>query len=176
MNRLALEALDVRPGERLLEVGFGGGELLSRLLAARAQVTGIDPSEAMLARARLRFVRALREDRLTLRLGTAERLPLPDSSVDKACSVNAIYFWPDLNVALYELTRVLRPGGTVVLCFQTAEAVRRWPGHRHGFSAYEPEEVVEAMARAGLTLAEERRGRDAPVGDFVCLKGLNTDG
>jgi arsenite methyltransferase len=176
MNRLALEALDVRPGERVLEVGFGGGELLSRLLAARAQVTGIDPSEAMLARARLRFVRALREDRLTLRLGTAERLPLPNSSVDKACSVNAIYFWPDLNVALRELARVLRPGGALVLCFQTVEAVRRWPGHRHGFSAYEPKEVVEAMARAGLTLAEERRGRDAPVGDFVCLKGVNADG
>lgn len=172
MNRTALEALAVEPGERVLEVGFGGGELLSGLLAAGAEVVGVDRSDAMVARARLRFGRELRAGRVTLHRASVERLPLAQAAVDKACSVNALYFWPDLLAAVAELARVLRPGGALLLCFQTPEAVRAWSGHRHGFLAYAPEEVAAAMVGAGLSLAGETRGSDARVGEFLCLKGM----
>lgn len=172
MNRLAFDELEVRPGERVLEVGFGGGELLARLLAARAEVVGIDRSEAMLGRARLRFARELRDGRLTLHQASVERLPLAADSVDRACSVNAIYFWPDLTAAAAELVRVLRPGGTLLLCFQLPDSVRSWPGHRYGFIAHEPEQVRAAMMGAGVRLAEEKGGSDDRVGRFLCLKGV----
>ena len=52
MNRLTLEQLDVQPRDRVLEVGFGGGDLLANALAiTRAEIVGIDISEAMVARA-----------------------------------------------------------------------------------------------------------------------------
>jgi ubiquinone/menaquinone biosynthesis C-methylase UbiE len=176
MNRLTLDVLDARPGERVLEVGFGGGELLSGLLARRVALVGVDRSEAMLARARLRFAQEVREGRLSLLHGSVDRLAFEDRSIDKACSVNTLYFWPDLGAAMGELVRVLRPGGTLVLCFQTPDAVRRWPGHRYGFHAYGVDEVMAAMRAAGLELADEGRGSDASVGEFVCLKGVKADG
>lgn len=174
MNRLAFDELSVRPGERVLEVGFGGGELLARLLAARAEVMAVDRSEAMLDRARLRFARELRDGRLRLHVASVEALPIPDGAVDKACSVNALYFWPDLPGAVAELTRVLGPGGALLLCFQTPDAVRRWPGSRHGFQAYSGREVAAAMTGAGLALAAEARGSDVRVGEFICLKGVRS--
>lgn len=172
MNALAFDMLAVRPGERVLEIGFGGGMLLAKLLGAGAQVVGVDRSDAMRARAARRFGPDLASGRLALHVASVERLPLDNGGVDQACSVNAIYFWPDLPGAIGELARVLRSGGGLLLCFQTPDAVRRWPGHRHGFHAHEVEAVAAAMREAGLSLAGERRGHDAAVGEFICLKGV----
>jgi ubiquinone/menaquinone biosynthesis C-methylase UbiE len=165
MNRLVLAELPPEPGERFLEVGFGGGDLLRSLLKEDAAlVTGVDISEAMLARARRRFGNEVR-----LRRGSAEALPLDAGSVDKAYSVNSIYFWKDLAAAAHEFARVIRPGGALALCFQTPEAVRNWPGHVHGFAAYEPEEVSGRLEQAGFRKTREVRGSDRSVGEFVCL-------
>lgn len=172
MNDVAFDMLAVRPEERVLEVGFGGGALLAKLLASGAYVIGVDRADAMRDRAARRFRADLADGRLTLHVASVEKLPLAGGSVDRACSVNALYFWPDLRGAVAELARVLRPGGALLLCFQTPEAVRRWPGHRHGFHAHEVEAVAGAMRAAGLGLAEQRRGRDAAVGEFTCLKGV----
>jgi ubiquinone/menaquinone biosynthesis C-methylase UbiE len=167
MNRLALAELPPEPGDRLLEVGFGGGGLLRSLLEREAAlVTGVDVSEAMLARARRRFSG---EERLRLLLGSAEKLPLDSGSVDKAYSVNSIYFWKDLAAVSREFERVIRPGGSLALCFQTPQAVRSWPGHVHGFSAHGAGEVTEHLEQAGFRTPRAVRGSDRRVGEFVCL-------
>jgi ubiquinone/menaquinone biosynthesis C-methylase UbiE len=167
MNRLALAELPPEPRDQLLEVGFGGGDLLRSLLASDvASVTGVEVSEAMLALARRRF---RGEGRLRLLLGSAEDLPLDAGSVDKAYSVNSLYFWKDLSAASREFARVLRPGGALALCFQTPQAVRAWPGHVHGFTAYEAEEVASELEQAGFGSPREARGSDPRVGEFLCL-------
>jgi ubiquinone/menaquinone biosynthesis C-methylase UbiE len=166
MNRMALAELAPEPGDRLLEVGFGGGDLLRSLLERDpALVTGVDVSEAMLARAR----RLGGEDRLRLLLGSAENLPLNAGSVDKAYSVNSIYFWKDFPAASREFARVIRRGGAVALCFQIPQAVRSWPGHVHGFAAYEVEEVALQLEQAGFRSPRVARGSDRSVSEFVCL-------
>ena len=169
MNIAALEALDLQPGERVLEVGFGGGDLLGRLLDSRAgEVIGADPSSAMVRRARGRFS----GQRVRLLEAPVTALPLGDGSVDKACSVNSLYFWANLDAAAWELARVLRPGGRLVLCFQTPQSVRDWAGHRFGFRAWEEDEIASAMEAAGFGNLVTTRGSDRKLGEFVCLAGL----
>jgi ubiquinone/menaquinone biosynthesis C-methylase UbiE len=170
MNLAALEALDVQPGERILEVGFGGGDLLGRLLDAGAgEVIGADPSSAMVVRARRRHSR---QSRVRLIEASVTALPLGDGAMDKACSVNSLYFWANLDAAAWELARVIRPRGNLVLCFQTPEAVRAWPGHRHGFHAWEEEEIADAVGGAGFRHLVSKRGSDRKLGEFVCLAAL----
>lgn len=170
VNLAALEALDVQAGERILEVGFGGGDLLGRLLDAGAgEVIGADPSSAMVERARRRHSK---QSRLRLIEASVTALPLADRSVDKACSVNSLYFWRNLDAAAWEFARVVRPGGKLVLCFQTPRAVRAWPGHRFGFHAWEEEEVASAVEAAGFGDLVSKRGSDPKLGEFVCLGGL----
>lgn len=170
MNRLTFQQLRLEPSDTIVEVGFGGGDLIARLLAANLQqVVGIDLSEDMVARARRRFRRELEEGRLSLFPGSAEKLPLRNRSVDKACSVNNIYFWNDPARVMAEFARVLRPGGKLGVSFQTPEAVRNWPGHIHGFTAYEPEEVARLMEQAGFVGSRTAKGNDSRVGDFICM-------
>jgi SAM-dependent methyltransferase len=167
MNRRTLELLDLEPQDRVLEVGFGGGDLLGLMLALEpAEVIGADISEAMVARARRRF---RGERKLSLFQASVDALPLPDGALDKACSVNNLYFWPDPQAALAELARVLRPGGRLVIAFEPPEELRKWRGSRFGFRLCAPDQVAALAGEAGFGRIELVWGSGRTPDRFCCL-------
>jgi arsenite methyltransferase len=170
MNLLAFEQLDLVPADRVLEVGFGGGELLRFLLdATSAPVIGVDVSKAMVRRARRRFRREIGSGRLQVLEGSIDRLPLPDASIDKACSVNNLYFWSDPAAAMAEFARVIRPGGRLVICFEPPEELRKWPGHSFGFRLYDADAVSKLAAGAGFGNIRIASGTGRNPDHFLCL-------
>jgi SAM-dependent methyltransferase len=152
MHAVLAEALAPRAGDRLLEVGFGGGTLLEELLrrAPRGHVTGLELSDTMLQRARHRLRRQVEAGRLTLDEGTVERLPFPEGAFDAAVSANTIYFWPDPALGVAELHRVLAPAGRLVLGYGTAEAMASMPFTAHGFRLYTVDQVERLLRSAGF--------------------------
>ncbi|MEZ4502589.1 MAG: ubiquinone/menaquinone biosynthesis methyltransferase [Dehalococcoidia bacterium] len=112
-RRAAAEAL-VRPGDRVVDVGCGTGDLSFACLEAGAgSVLGLDFAAPMLDHARRKA--ADRGLRATFGLGDATRLPLADASVDAWCSAFVVRNIPDLDAALSEAWRVLRPGGRLAV-------------------------------------------------------------
>jgi ubiquinone/menaquinone biosynthesis C-methylase UbiE len=169
MNSLVLHELRVGPQDDVLEVGFGGGGLLAMLLArTRGRVFGVDVSEAMVMRAQRRF---RKEARLSVQAGSVEKLPLEDASVDRAASVNNLYFWADPKAALAELARVIRPGGRLAIAFEPPEELRKWPGHRYGFRLHRPADVFLRMRQAGFIRIRETEGRGRKPDRFFVLTG-----
>lgn len=108
-QREVLQVVDPRPGQRVVEVGHGPGQLLAWMADRGAYVIGVEPSAAMTNQARHRLRSRLRSGQAELRAGTAEDTGLPDASVDTAVSVNNIPIWSDLDRGFQELFRVLRP-------------------------------------------------------------------
>jgi ubiquinone/menaquinone biosynthesis C-methylase UbiE len=112
-----LRALELRPGERALDVGSGPGLLAADIGSAvgdSGQVRGIDISEGMVTIARRRCADMAHVD---FQVGTATRLPFPESGFDVAVSTQVYEYLSDTDVttALSELYRVLRPGGRTVI-------------------------------------------------------------
>ncbi|HZS25006.1 MAG TPA: class I SAM-dependent methyltransferase [Gaiellaceae bacterium] len=99
------EAMAARPGTAL-EVGCGRGELAERLLHAGVDVVALDQSERMVELTRARGVDA--------RVGDVVDLPFADGAFDLAVANFMLYHVRELDRALAELARVLRPGGTLI--------------------------------------------------------------
>ncbi|MDQ2722742.1 MAG: class I SAM-dependent methyltransferase, partial [Actinomycetota bacterium] len=100
-------------GDRdVLDIGCGAGFHLPMFAADARSVLGVEPHPALLALARRR-VRNL--SATTVQLGSAQSLPLSDNSVDLAHARTAYFFGPGCEPGLAEVSRVLRPGGALVL-------------------------------------------------------------
>lgn len=108
-GRRFLEWLDPAPGLRWLDVGCGNGAFIETLFdaAQAAHVTGIDPSDGLLATARRRLEGRAAE----LVRGDAQALPFEHASFDAAVMALVINFVPDPPKAIAEMRRVVRPGG-----------------------------------------------------------------
>ncbi|MCA9693146.1 MAG: methyltransferase domain-containing protein [Myxococcales bacterium] len=157
-NLEAVAALQLNHGERVLDLGFGGGVALDALLGATAGgcVFAIDPSREMVARARRRHGAAVQSGALVVREGDAGSIPLADATVDAALSVNTVYFWSDVQVGLGELRRVLRPGGRLCLGIATPEHCQRMGFHRHGLHVRSIDSYCGALSDAGFVEVEAR--------------------
>jgi ubiquinone/menaquinone biosynthesis C-methylase UbiE len=110
-RRAVLEALRLEPGERVLDIGTGPGFLtldMAELVGSVGEVVGIDSSDPMLA---LAGKRCAGKPQVRFEPGDASRLPLPDSHFDAAVSVQVYEYIPEVEIALAEMYRVLRPGG-----------------------------------------------------------------
>jgi SAM-dependent methyltransferase len=112
-----LAVLDVRPSQRVLEVGYGPGGMIRALLQTdAAEIVGVDPSPEMRDDTTSLVSHAM-GDRVALHLGTAEATGMPSASFDRVVSIHNVALWPDLLAGLTELHRVTRPGGRVVLAW-----------------------------------------------------------
>ncbi len=120
MSELLCEAVDLRPGQKVLDVATGSGN--TALAAARrfVETTGIDYVPALLERGRERAAAERLE--VAFREGDAESIPFPDASFDVVLSTVGVMFAPDQEKAAAELLRVCRPEGRIGLANWTPDS------------------------------------------------------
>jgi len=182
----AIEHMDVRGTQRVLDVGCGGG-MAVKLLARRAGqglVAGVDYSPQMVAQAVHRNAQAIACGRVEVRHGDCADLPYPDASFDQVCAVETFYFWPDPMRGLAEAHRVLRPGGQVSITLEMSREAAASPSlvqrlfgrwftrrsEREGLRILSGNDLVDMLAKAGFRevrfVSEPRRSLG-----WVCALG-----
>jgi arsenite methyltransferase len=113
-----LTALALQPGETVLDVGSGPGLLMADMadvIGPEGHVTGIDLSDSMLALSRRRFADPPLRERTSILKADATQLPFVTGHFDAAVSTQVYEYVPDVDRALAELYRVLRPGGRALI-------------------------------------------------------------
>jgi demethylmenaquinone methyltransferase / 2-methoxy-6-polyprenyl-1,4-benzoquinol methylase len=168
-RRRAAEMARVRPGDRVLDVATGTGDMaieLARRVTPGGEVVGSDFSNAMLARARAK-VQARGADAVIPCFEWADAMALPyaNDSFDAAIVGFGVRNFEDLALGLGEMARVVRPGGAVVVLEITTPT--RPPlslFYRVWFDRIVP--LLGRLAGAGVAVAS-RMGSSASGGDIA---------
>ncbi|MEW2356338.1 class I SAM-dependent methyltransferase [Spirillospora sp. NPDC029432] len=143
----AMRAIRPWTGATVLDLGCGTGFHLPFFAREAARVVGVEPHSGLAAAARHR-VRDV--PNVTVRVGAAQALPLPDASIDVVHVRWAYFFGPGCEPGLAELDRVVRRGGTIFIIDNDATRSTFGGWFRRGLPSYDPGAVERFWARHGF--------------------------
>ena len=142
-------------GREILDVGCGGGANVAAWLAKcpDAHVTGLDYSAVSVAETRKVNEVAIKAGRCEVVQGNVAALPFADGRFDYVSAFETIYFWPGLEACFAQVHRVLKPGGTFLICNEcsgTNAADEKWTKIIDGMRIYDQGQICAALEAAGF--------------------------
>lgn len=178
MNLRSVRSAHIAPNDRVIEIGFGGGDALGLMAqrAYRGYVVGVELSKDALLHTAQRYAQLVDEGRLRLIGGDLRRLPFTGACFDVAVSVNTIYFVRDHAAWLGQVYRLLRPGGRFVVSFRPPWDMRRLRFTRYGFDLPDPQTISQLCAEAGfdrITLSRAHDGHLAYICGLACKPAID---
>jgi ubiquinone/menaquinone biosynthesis C-methylase UbiE len=179
-RRALLDQAELRPNQRVLDVGCGTGSLLvaAKQREPLAELVGIDPDPKVLTRARRKAARA--GVRVQLDQGFADALPYDDASFDRVLSSLMFHHVPKQDKAkmLAEIRRVLKSGGRLELMdlagrgHGRASRVQRWLHSHEHFEDNDERRVLELLGGAGFSQVRIARRGKVLFGELVYYRAL----
>jgi ubiquinone/menaquinone biosynthesis C-methylase UbiE len=159
VTREVVRDIAPQPGERVLDVGAGMGPATVLAAKAGASVLAVDPTPYMRRILGVRRLGQRRRSAIRVVDGAAESIPADDHSVDALWTVNTMHHWTDMDAAVRELARVLRPGGRLILVDEDFDApehpafvhMQNRKAHRdRHFTEIDPAAVEAKLMAAGF--------------------------
>jgi ubiquinone/menaquinone biosynthesis C-methylase UbiE len=121
-----LSHVTVKPEDRILDVGCGGGRTVNKLsaLAGKGKVLGIDYSDVSVSVARKLNARRIEEGFVEVLEAAVSQLPFQKDTFDLVTAVETHFWWPDLPAGMREILRILRPGATALMIAEIYKGAR----------------------------------------------------
>lgn len=153
MNRKSLTTMEIQGGERVLELGCGGGELLGLIAdkISTGKVIGVDWSPLSIRYCNSKLRHFINQAKLDLICQNAVQIPLPANSIDCICTVNTVYFWDEPEAVFAECSRVLKSGGRIVLCNSVLSELSSEDYPPEYFNSHEVDELTHTLQSLGFS-------------------------
>lgn len=169
-GRWTVSLLDLRPGHRVLEIGYGPGLALQLVLSSvfDVEVHGIDHSPLMRRMAARRNRHAVAEGRLDLRRRSVADLRADNTRFDRIFCINTHMFWDEPQSVLSVLRQRLAPGGRLAITWQP-----RVPGATDETARNGAATIGAELRAAGFRVREEHELSGTPL--TICVIGEAED-
>ena len=153
--RWGLQFLNAAPDAKVLDCGCGGGANIKRLLKKCPQgiVKGIDYSPVSVEKSKKVNEAAVTKRRCDVLCASVAELPFESEQFDAVTAFETVYFWPDLPQCFREVYRVLKPGGTFLICNESngdTDRDEKWTEIIGGMTIYKDAELKAYLEQAGF--------------------------
>ena len=159
-----LRFLELAPDAKVLDCGCGGGANIKRLLKKCPQgiVKGIDYSLVSVEKSKKVNETAIVEGRCTVLQGSVADMIFADNWFDAVTAFETVYFWPDLPQYFREVYRVLKSGGTFLICNEAnGETTKddKWTQIIDGMTIYTDTALKEYLEKAGFCQIQSHKNK-----------------
>jgi len=169
--RLANEIISIQENDRVLEIGFGTGKLISKMAnrIERGEIDGVDLSEIMVSVAEKRNRTHIAKGKVRLLHGDFDKTLFQTGYYDKVCSVNTIYFWENPADTAKKIAEILKPKGKIVLGFEGGEQLIQKKLKDDVYHIYSPKEIVSLLLSAGFSNGIDIQSRQFGQTELYCV-------
>ena len=156
--RWGLRFLELTPDAKVLDCGCGGGANIKRLLKScpKGTVRGIDYSPISVEKSKKVNKAAVARGRCDVLCASVAELPFESEQFDLVTAFETVYFWPDLPRCFCEVGRVLKPGGTLLICNESngarqTDKDKKWTEIIAAMTIYKDAELKTYLEQGGLS-------------------------
>ena len=151
-----LQFAEIAKNARVLDCGCGGGANIRTMLkkCPNGEVKGVDYSPVSVEKAKKVNEDAILNGRCVILQGNVADLIFAANQFDLVTAFETIYFWPGLKKCFFEVNRVLKNGGTFLICNEsdgTNAADEKWTKLIDGMKIYTSDQLIAALKEAGFT-------------------------
>ena len=167
-----MEFLPLSLNARALDCGCGGGANIRKLLKKCPQgvVKGVDYSPVSVEKARRHNAAAIGSGRCVIWQGSVDRIVFASDWFDAVTAFETVYFWPNLPQCFREIYRVLKPGGTFLICNESSgdtDKDEKWTEIIGGMTIYSGDELKTFLENAEFCNVQIHKNK---IG-WLCVTG-----
>lgn len=147
--------IKIQSEDMCLDIGCGGGANIRKLLekSPYGRVVGIDYSEISVEKSRKINKAGIESKRCEILQGDVMKLPFRDKTFDVITAFETIYFWPDISEAFKKVYKILKIGGTFMICNESNgenPKDEKWTKIIQGMKIYNSEQIEKSLENAGF--------------------------
>ena len=147
--------MEIQSDNVCLDIGCGGGANIRKLLekSPYGRVVGIDYSEISVEKSRKINKAGIESKRCEILQGDVMKLPFRDKTFDVITAFETIYFWPDISEAFKKVYKILKIGGTFMICNESNgenPKDEKWTKIIQGMKIYNSEQIEKSLEDAGF--------------------------
>jgi len=174
LNQCAKEFIAVNENDRILEIGFGTGQLIYEMAGHinGGLIEGIEFSDEMISIARKRNMKYITEGKVKIHKGDFDEVTFKKSTYDKICTINTIYFWKEQKKTAEKIEQLLKPGGKFITAFEDIRQLQDRKLDEDIFQLYSAFDVKDLLFNSGFLTDVSIESRKKGKSKYHCVVAI----
>ncbi len=163
IHQFTFDELQLQSDLEILEIGMGNGHFVKELFKLNPDLTytGIDYSKEMVEASKAVNTDLCEQNKVQFLHCAIDELPFSEPIYDRIFTINTLYFWPDPDITLSNIKRLLKPDGFLTIAIRPKHIMEHHPFTAFGFTLYSREDACRLLEKNGFNIVSVTEKKEA---------------